>query len=721
MLVNSNPSPDVGLGLGSRRLTGRLIKASLGAGVAWFLYQLANEISSSGSNIRQSPAATIAFLALALTVAAYAAMRQQADLREQNNARTFRELGEDAERAGLVGAIEEASDAVVIADSNGTIQYVNPAYTRMTGYAAEEVVGRNPSRIKAGLGAEFHQRVSETVRAGAVWRGEVANRRKDGSPYVEDITVTPVRDAGGAIRRYIAIRRDMTASHMADEARMFLASIVESSEDAILSSTPQGVILSWNRGAERLYGYRAEEAVGKPVSLLAPADQRASLKRVSDQLERGESVGQVEGVGLTKEGARVHISISACPIRNAAGQITARAAIMRDITAQVQAQEARALLASIVDSADDAIFGAGLDGAILTWNKSAETLYGYTASEVVGRPLGLLQPAGRTLEISQLLNRIGRGETVSQLETVTVNRAGLAIDVSLTMSPVRNAAGTVVGVSAIVRDIRRRLQDTEDLRHSEEKYSWLVANLPDVVWVADEQGQPLFASSNCEGLSGFTLEEVCQPDLWMNRIHAADRPRVAAANRALFNHGEPIDDEYRFERKDGQWVWLHSRAANVHERDGKRYRDGLVSDITERKRMEQKIAHHATHDLLTGLPNRAVFEDRFQQALARARRHSGMAALLYLVLDRFKRINDTLGHLAGDSLIQLAAERLAGCLRESETLSRSSGDRFMVILGDVHQAQDAVNVAGRILEALAAPFSVKGNEVFLSASIGIAV
>jgi diguanylate cyclase (GGDEF)-like protein len=206
----------------------------------------------------------------------------------------------------------------------------------------------------------------------------------------------------------------------------------------------------------------------------------------------------------------------------------------------------------------------------------------------------------------------------------------------------------------------------------------------------------------------------------MSRIHPEDRPAVAAAFLAAFESGAAIDTEYRFRTKDARCIWLHSRAVNVGERDGQRYRDGLLSDITERKLMEQKLAHQATHDLLTGLPNRVVFEDRFHQALARARRRNGMLALLYLDLDRFKRINDTLGHLAGDTLIQLAAQRLAGRLRESETISRNGGDRFTLILGDVGAPQDAVSVAERIQEVLSAPFSVKGNEVFLGASIGIA-
>ena len=417
MFLNPN-SPETAMELGNanavldlpgRRVTGRLIKASLLGGVAWFAYQLANPIVSHEA-FQQSAVATIAFLALALTVAAYAAMRQQADLAAQSHAQSARNIGAELERAGLVGAIDEASDAVVITDSAGTIQYVNPAYTRMTGYRAEEVIGHNPRLREWGMGSAVHRQVWETGRTGNVWRGEVAAWRKDGSPYVEDITVAPVRDADGAIRRYISIQRDMTARHAANETKAFLASIVESSEDAIMSSTPEGVIRSWNRGAEQLYGYRAEEVVGKPVSMLAPGDQRASLKWIAEKLQRGESVGQLAGVGLAKDGKRVDISISACPIRNADGQITACAAIMRDITALVQAQEASALLASIVDSSDAAIFGAAPDGAILSWNKGAETMYGYRAGEVFGKPISMLAPAAGIGEIFQLVDRIGRGK-----------------------------------------------------------------------------------------------------------------------------------------------------------------------------------------------------------------------------------------------------------------------------------------------------------------------
>lgn len=192
-------------------MTGRLIQASLCGGVAWFAYQLANQVASSGHALEEAPAPAIALLALTLTVAAYVAMRRQAGLQQRTPAPSAHCRAAEIEMAGLVGAIEESSDAIVIIRADGTIQCVNPAYTRMTGYSAGEVVGHHPCRAQPGLGPAFHDRVRDTVQAGKVWRGEVANRRKNGSLYVEEMSVAPVRDARGVIRKYIAIRRDMTA------------------------------------------------------------------------------------------------------------------------------------------------------------------------------------------------------------------------------------------------------------------------------------------------------------------------------------------------------------------------------------------------------------------------------------------------------------------------------------------------------------------------------
>jgi diguanylate cyclase (GGDEF)-like protein/PAS domain S-box-containing protein len=718
MDVNAKATTPV-LRFSGQRLTSRLIKASLCCVIGWFAYLIANDMASSRHSLQQSSIQTIAFLALALTVAAFVAMRQQADLVRQTEDQS-RCRSSEMERLALLGAIHETSDAVVIADAQGLIRYVNPAFTRMTGYDAEEVLGQNPTRSTFGLDASVHKHVRETVVTGNTWHGQAVNYRKDGAAYTEEITVMPARDSDGAIRSYIAVRRDIAARH-ARAAEALLKSLLETSEDAILTTTATGMIASWNPAAEFLYGYTAAEVAGRPLSMLAPEAQLPNLQSIAETLQRGQSIGPLETVALTKSGAELHISISARPIRDEFGNITGNAAIVRDITSRVEAQEARALLSSLVDSAEDAIFGAAPDGAILSWNQGAQAMYGYAAQDVLNKSFSILFPVDRLSDFSQALQRVTAGETLRQWESITLHQQGHHVEVSLNISPVRDARGTLVGLSAVARDISRRRRDREALRQSEERYRSLVANLPDIVWVANESGSPVFASANCHAVTGYTLDEICRPDFWSTHVHPDDLPRLAAANDALFQKGDPMDVEYRFQRRDGAWIWLHSRAVHTYERDGLRYRDGLISDITERKTMQHKLAYQATHDVLTGLPNRAAFEDRFQQALARARRRGNLAALLHLDIDRFKRINDTLGHSAGDALIQLAAQRLAACLRSSETIARTGGDRFVAVLSDLHDAHESVKVAERILSALAPPFSVKGSEVFLTAKIGIAL
>ncbi|HTQ55641.1 MAG TPA: PAS domain S-box protein [Bryobacteraceae bacterium] len=697
-----------------RRLTERLIKASCLGALVWFAYELARRMAGSASAFRESPVAIILLLVLALSAAAYVALRQQADLMCQTKDQSARNRNAEMERLGLLGAIHEASDAVVVADSSGIIRYVNPAFTRMTGYAAEEVVGQNPSRAAFGLDAVIHKQVRDTVGTGNTWHGEAANRRKNGTAYTEEITVMPVRDDDGVIRKYIAVRREIDARKSAHQTQSFLESLLETSEDAILTCTPDGMIASWNRGAELLYGYTAAEVTGQPMSMLAPAGKPAALKQIAEQIARGESVGQVEDTASTKSGEHVPISISARCLRDTAGNVTARAIVIRDISSRVEAREARALLSTIVDSADDAIFGTAPDGAIVSWNKGAEALYGYRASEILGKAVSMLAPTDCAADLSAALQRVAHGEDLRQWQTRAVTKDGAPVDILLNMSPVRDMHGAVVALSAVARDIRPQ-------RKSEDRYQSLVAHLPDIVWVVNAAGQPVFASSNCQGVTGYSLEEVCRPGFWLSRVHVDDLPRKEAANRALFENGQPLDIEYRFQRKDGAWIWLHSRAVHTYERDGQRYREGLLSDITDRKNLQRKLAYQATHDTLTGLPNRAAFEDHLRQALARARRQGRMAALVYLDLDRFKRINDTLGHPAGDALIQLAAQRLTACLRSSEAISRANGDRFVAVLNDIRDAEEAIRVAERVLAALSSPFSVKGNEVFLTASIGIAL
>ncbi len=236
------------------------------------------------------------------------------------------------ERAGLTAAVEQAADAIIVTDACGTIQYVNSAFGALTGYGCEEAVGRNPRILKSGQQPpSAYQDLWNTIRSGGVWQGELINRRRDGTVYHAEMRVAPVRGPNGEVASYIAVMRDVTGRQAADDAQRFLAAIAGSSADAVVTYTPAGIIRTWNRGAEAIFGYAAGEVTGTHVSGLAAPEQRPRLERFTGQVLEGIRSAR-EGLCLRKDGARIHVSITACPIRNSQGNISAVCVILRDIS-----------------------------------------------------------------------------------------------------------------------------------------------------------------------------------------------------------------------------------------------------------------------------------------------------------------------------------------------------------------------------------------------------
>src|ERR1039457_2267858 len=237
----------------------------------------------------------------------------------------------DVERAGLIAAIEQAAEAIVITDTAGKIQYVNPAFTRMTLYSSQDVVGQNPRLLKSVLQpAAYYQELWDTIAAGQVWHGELINRRKDGTFYTEEMSITPVRAPSGEIASYIAIKQDVTQRRAGEEAQWLLAAVVECSEDAIIACTPAGIVLTRNRGAEAMFGYSAKEVIGNHLSMMVAPERHGLLADVTQQVLQGHAISQHEGVGKRKDGRRFDVSMTASPIRSSAGKVSAISAIICD-------------------------------------------------------------------------------------------------------------------------------------------------------------------------------------------------------------------------------------------------------------------------------------------------------------------------------------------------------------------------------------------------------
>jgi PAS domain S-box-containing protein len=251
--------------------------------------------------------------------------------------------------------------------------------------------------------------------------------------------------------------------------RQELAAIVESSDDAIVSKTLDGIITSWNRGAERIFGYTPAEAVGQRISLIIPDDRLAEEEDVLARLRRGERIDHFETIRRTKDGREIPFSVTVSPIRDAQGTIIGASKVGRDLSERHRAEELRNWLAAIVDCSDDAILSKTLDGTITSWNRGAERIFGYTAAEAVGQHITLIIPEEGRAEENEVLARLRRGQRVDHFETVRCARDGRLVPVSMTVSPVSDGLGRMIGASNVARDItERKLAEHERRRRHDE-------------------------------------------------------------------------------------------------------------------------------------------------------------------------------------------------------------------------------------------------------------
>jgi diguanylate cyclase (GGDEF)-like protein/PAS domain S-box-containing protein len=284
----------------------------------------------------------------------------------------------------------------------------------------------------------------------------------------------------------------------------------------------------------------------------------------------------------------------------------------------------------------------------------------------------------------------------------------------------------------------RRLAEREDelrrLQVAEAKYRLLVEQIPVVTYIdaVDPESSTVYMSPQIEELLGYAAEEwLTEPKMWDKVLHPEDRERILAEHLRTNETGEPFRDEYRVIARDGRVVWVRDEASLVADEKGRdRFWQGVIVDITDRKRAEEQVAFLAYHDKLTGLPNRVMFERVLDLALARARRSDQGVATLYLDLDNFKLVNDSLGHAAGDELLREMGTRLSGAVRATDVVARQGGDEFLVLLADLEEVprDDAMSgltlansVASRIHDALKSPFSLSGTEFYITASIGISL
>jgi PAS domain S-box-containing protein len=494
--------------------------------------------------------------------------------------------------------VGQAADAIVITDNEGVIQYVNPAFTAMTGYTMEEVSGQSTRVLKSGHETpEFYEALWETILSGKVWGGSLVNRRKDGSLYTEEMRISPVLDPNGKTVSYIAIKRDISERKAAENQRKFLAAIVESSADSIVVLSPEGMILSWNHASERVFGYSAKEVIGKHMSVLFPPERVTSWGRLAAKVLRGQTVSQYQGLCLHRSGHRVPVSVIGYPIRDLGGKVEAYSTIIRDVTVAKKAEAALAESENrfriMADGCPTAMWVSNSKGEKQFTNRAYRDFCGTDYEQPENPKWNLLFHAQDAPTYVGAFQVAVRNRTPFQAEARICRADGQWRWIASYAEPRFATDGAFLGHVGFSQDITERKCAEQALLSSEERFRELAENVREVFWIIDPSTkQVLYISPAYEQLWETSREHVFDDQmLWVESIHPDDRDRVLVmfANQL---HGQSDEAEYRIKTPNGQEKWIRNRSFPIRDDSGQLVRIiGIAEEVSERKRYEAELIH----------------------------------------------------------------------------------------------------------------------------------
>jgi PAS domain S-box-containing protein len=487
--------------------------------------------------------------------------------------------------------LEAVPAALVGMDQEGAIRFVNRQTELLFGHDREQLIGQHINVLVPEVLWPFYDRHRDDLFADPQSRSigvdlELSGRHHDGGEFPISITLSYV-DTGDVLLAIAAVG-DVARHKQAVAKTELVDAIVRYSGEAIMGADLSGIITSWNPAAERLYGYSSQEALGSDASLLMPEDRAGGERALLAKIKDGVAVEHFETMGVRKDGTVFPVSLSVAPVRGEDGAVVGATAVHHDVTEQGKAFQAAQRLAAIVESSDDAIIGKTLDGIITSWNAAATRMYGYSDQEILGEPIELLSPRDRPGEIKDILAKVKAGLRVEHFETECVRKDGAVFPVSLTVSPIRDPEGAVVGASTIAHDVT-------ELRQAFARAQDVIEAAPDALVGVDQGGVIAFVNRQTELSFGYDrdelvgqLVETLVPESF-RAVHPGHRASYGAdpVNRPM---GAGLELTGR--RRDGTQFPVDISLSSVQTKDGLLVA-AAVRDVTEQRRASEAAARLA--------------------------------------------------------------------------------------------------------------------------------
>lgn len=505
-----------------------------------------------------------------------------------------------------------------------------------------------------------------------------------------------------------------------DDKKYIQREALEFMPDAVIIHCQDRIVFA-NSAAAALAGVRsAQDLLDKPVEGFIPAPKREEIRRKMRELLRNK-LPHSKWELTRPDGRTVFCEISATIIKYQGRSSVLT--VIRDVSERYNIEEELALqrgyFQQLFENSPDGIIMADNGDRIIFANPGFADLFGYSREEVKGRLINDLIVPGHLEEEADSISGIALSGKVAKKETTRMRKDGSLVDVSVMGYPIF-INGMQVGIYGIYSDITKRKGVEKDLHESEERYRRLIEYLPEAILVhingevvlANKASAKLLGAPEPESIIGTHFLDIMHPDY------------LEIANIRLKMVSEKRKDiplrQQKIIRFDGTFVDVEM-SSNWINYKGEDAVLSIIRDITERRKSEEIINKLAYYDILTGLPNRVLFEDRFTLELAHAHRNKRMLAVLFLDLDSFKNVNDSLGHRIGDRLLREIALRLKGILRKVDTISRMGGDEFVILLPEISRIDDTEIVTKKILGVLQRPFIVNEKRLYMTTSIGVSI
>lgn len=624
----------------------------------------------------------------------------------------------------------QSNDAIFLLNTEtGYFLDANKAAEKLTGRSVQELTALRTLDVCPVGACDRLDRVREAHVTRDM--GEVVYIRPDGTERHALLSVVPLTDD-----MVFGIAHDITDKLAAEQAlkksEAQLRALSEAAFEAIFISE-NGVCLGQNLAAEKLFGYSLDEAIGRPGTEWVAPESRGLV----EQRMREGYTEPYEVLALRKDGSTFPAEVCGrdMPYQDRMARFTA----LRDITerrnAELSLKRTNTLLHAVIDQAPFAITlaeGSSQDWSVTLANQEIQRITGvpgeeqrkihYVDGELINtviRSWQILHPDGTSMDIQDTpLVRAMLEQQVTRSEEMIIRRPdGGETYVLANASPIYGDDGSQIAAIFISPDITEHKRTEETIR----TLSQAMEQSPVSVVITDLDGRIEYVNRGFELSSGYKTDEV-QGQYTGILGSGKTKTEVYKELWATIKRGNSWQGEFQNRRKDGSLFWEYAHISPIFDGRGRiRHYLAVKEDVTLRKVQEEKILHQAHYDSLTGLPNRFLALDRLSQIIRTAQRENHSAAVLFLDLDDFKKVNDTLGHEVGDQVIGEAAQRVKRAIRENDTVGRLGGDEFIVLLAHLHERADAQRVAEKILAAFRTVFRLDGREILLTASIGIAI